>query len=706
MSEDLNDEEKPTETSSSSEEEDENAKEWTDEIEKTFLKTLSSLKKKDPKIYDDKVKFFKDELISSRHPPAPKEEHLYLKDYERKIILEKNGILTDEESDDEKAVEIANERAQSPTYVEEQRILKESFKKMLQDDDSNDSENETAGFLKVKEKTSQEKAKEEADYIEWLKGQKTELEDKETEGDLKYLRDYWTDPKLNEGEQFLRDYILNKKYLEPGQESEAESELSFSEEEKQLEECDEYEQKYNFRFEEPDQNFIKTYPRVIENSLRRKDEKRKEKRQALKKRKEEELAQKRLEVKKLKKQKKQELLEKIKKLKEITGNDELGFNDEELQKDFSPDEYDKTMGKLFNEEFYELDDMNDTKPQFSDSDSYDYEDGDGEEENFNDDEALPVEDDAAANEDESQNDDSEIIMDCDYDPTAVEESKFKRQTRSARRKGHKKSKLMEAVRKEKAVFNASEKSFEQYLDEYYGLDFEDTVGDMPCRFKYRKVPANSFGLSVEEILAADDKELNKWVSMQKIDTIRPENIEKFEQKVYSKKARDENLKRKLLPSLFTEKPEEGTQQANANNEEAPKKKKKKKRRSKKVKMDSNSEDVVQSKQSDVTKPSEKNDKKFNRKRKATDNEDNIPKKKSFKQDSNVPTKKSPKKDNIPKKSFQQGNSKSNSEKNKTKSKDQKFKKDRNDTCEISDERLKAYGINPKKYKNKLKYAPK
>ena len=65
---------------------------------------------------------------------------------------------------------------------------------------------------------------------------------------------------------------------------------------------------------------------MIENSLRRKDEKRKEKRKALKKRKEEELAKKRLEVKKLKKQKKQELLDKIKSLKELTGNEELGFN--------------------------------------------------------------------------------------------------------------------------------------------------------------------------------------------------------------------------------------------------------------------------------------------------------------------------------------------------------------------------------------------
>lgn len=46
------------------------------------------------------------------------------------------------------------------------------------------------------------------------------------------------------------------RYLESDQGSDDESELPFSEEEKVLEECDEYEQKYNFRFEEPDKNFV------------------------------------------------------------------------------------------------------------------------------------------------------------------------------------------------------------------------------------------------------------------------------------------------------------------------------------------------------------------------------------------------------------------------------------------------------------------
>ncbi len=71
---------------------------------------------------------------------------------------------------------------------------------------------------------------------------------------------------------------------------------------------------------------IKTYPRSIESSLRRKDEKRKKKREAKKLKKEQLLREKRLEVKQLKKRKKEEFRQRIEKLKEITGNSQFGFD--------------------------------------------------------------------------------------------------------------------------------------------------------------------------------------------------------------------------------------------------------------------------------------------------------------------------------------------------------------------------------------------
>lgn len=53
--------------------------------------------------------------------------------------------------------------------------------------------------------------KEESDYKKWLSGEKNKLEDEKVEKDLKPLKDYWNNPNLDQGEKFLRDYILNKK---------------------------------------------------------------------------------------------------------------------------------------------------------------------------------------------------------------------------------------------------------------------------------------------------------------------------------------------------------------------------------------------------------------------------------------------------------------------------------------------------------------
>ena len=123
---------------------------------------------------------------------------------------------------------------------------------------------------------------------------------------------------------------------------------------------DNFEAKFNFRFEEQGGINITTHTRDQEKleTYREKDDtriqKRKERDQRVKKEKEEI----KKELKKMQEIKKSEIMDKINKLTKVAGTEKIAQLAEELDNEYNPDNFDKIMNKVFNEDFYNTKDKN------------------------------------------------------------------------------------------------------------------------------------------------------------------------------------------------------------------------------------------------------------------------------------------------------------------------------------------------------------
>jgi len=589
--------------SSSSEEE------WDEEKEKSFFRALSCLKKKDPKIYNNDVTFFNK---TGQAPSAESQEKVKkkkennkpytLKDHERQMALENKLGMEDEATNE---TDNLPPKYSDLSYVSKLKSIKDEFRNALDGVESGSSDSEAEpnsskkaeafrDFLKPRE--DKDVDKESADYKTWLKNELTSfpVDDPETQ----YLHDHWIkNEKLDEGEKFLRDYILNRKYMD-GDDKGTKGYMKYNDivhdsdeeglsgDEKFEETRETFEHKYNFRFEEPDQEFIKRFPRTVSDSLRRPDDRRRLQRLSKKEQEEQRKTEKRMEIQRLKALKRKEIMDKIKQIQETTGEDFLALKDEDLEKDFDPAEYDERMKQVFSEDFYGKDNADHEKPRF------DFVEG------IDDDVDVPAMDWDEL--DQGEDIDDANVVDKKTNKVSSAEIEAQPKASSSRQlqqeliescegkggrgqnKRKRKSAFLEALETIKPKFDPSAHSnFQDYFDEYYKLDFEDLIGDLPCRFKYRKVVSNDFGLTTEEILNAPDRELNSWVSLKKTYQYRPDEEELYEVQAYRKKACNKNLKKKVLPSLHE--PQDIEQENEDIVNDTPVKKSKKKKKKKKSK---------------------------------------------------------------------------------------------------------------------------
>jgi len=173
--------------------------------------------------------------------------------------------------------------------------------------------------------------------------------------------------------------------------------------------------------------------------------------------------------------------------------------------------------------------------------------------------------------------DNDFNMDADYVPKPKGEKKKKKKSKAFTRKQLKE--LEQKLASGELKVDGGDAELHRKLDEYYNLDYEDIVGGIPTRFKYREVLANDYGLSTEELLAAEDKELNRWASLKKMVQYRDEADERRDKQSYKRRRTDIAFKKEVFVNSnawqVTEKGQAAVERHNSTSDKAAKRIKKK-----------------------------------------------------------------------------------------------------------------------------------
>lgn len=315
-----------------------------------FLNTISKIKTKNPEIYDKKKQFFSSKVdekaIEQEYEEeinAPKKKAFTLKDA---MIQQANGFDIESSEDEE-----TKAKPRKETKFEEEKRLKSQFLQAGEELDSGDLLHK-----KVKSKHLVE------DPLTLIEKSKGSLKDKEVDT----LTKIWSkSAPADENEQFLRDYILKRKWMDDNGDSFRGSRPKVDDEDDEIEEKNDFfEAKHNFRFEEAGASQIINYSREQPDSLRVQENSRKNQRDAKKQREEEKKKNMVKDIEMARQGKISDLKAKLLRLKQVSGVDISNYEEllqEALQGDFKT--YDRIMEKIFNEEYYQQEEKNEDEMQ-------------------------------------------------------------------------------------------------------------------------------------------------------------------------------------------------------------------------------------------------------------------------------------------------------------------------------------------------------
>lgn len=570
------------ESDSDASDEDEDGEALSAGIDVQIMKTINSIRQKDPSIYDANAKWFQQPEEESSSGSESENDDNTSKTHKKKTykdILREQLLRdgADGEGEGEQPLQGFAKKNASMSYDPEQEKLRREFLASVDKNADSDDSDDDGGMLVTKGgRAAGSSAGSSSRALKEAAAQRALDEQMEKLATLSKARSGAEQAQ----DAFLLDYFKQQKWKghdiqmtsgggggghghsdDSDPEGDGDRDVDDDEE---VEKAENFESKYNFRFQEllgagggseGQQSEaglqglqVTGHARHVEGSLRRVDDKRKLAREALRERKEHERRQKEEELRRLKNLKRKELQARLQKIAAVGGvSYEAEEEEEEDKEDQGPDDSkkkrkdkkkNKNKDKNRNKKGLVVDAAGldeDWDPeahealmaaQFGD----DYYGAEGADEDFGDDAeahryALEIAAEEAGlgwNGEEEEGagglgemeDEAEVEVEAALPALSKSKRQRNREKKAARERGAAAGGLgMED--------DNMEGLDEAALEELYALDYEDIIGgDTFCRFRYRSVPGQDFGLTVEDILSAEDKELNQFRSIKKYAAYR------------------------------------------------------------------------------------------------------------------------------------------------------------------------------------------
>lgn len=547
------------ESSSSDESEDDEAELATEAVDDEILATLEAIRKKDPRVYNKDIKFYKEYDPEQEEAKERQEKPMYLSDYHRKNLLE--GHAGGEEEEGKEDV--------PKTYAQEQdRMRRELVGEMhavangTSDADDAEEEDDADGLLVAKSRPQHET----------LPATSTKARKTITDADVAAAD---KDP-----ETYLSNFMASRAWL-PTETSKWQAfDSDDSEDDARAEK---FEEAYNMRFEDPGKanEELRTFARDTGKYSVRRDEKKtsrqrnrereREKKEAEKREREEDKAR-------LRNLRVEEMEAKVKRIREAAG---LGKGEEVdidawkdvLEGDFEDGRWEKEMEKRFGDRYYAAKEEDGVEDGEDEGDEVDEDERRGKKRRlhkpkWDDDidinDLVPeFEDDektkpnfTLSDDDEQDADGGDPVLSNNVrdedpsDPADDDNTSHPTKPKSKKDRARAKADAKRTARRERAAI-------ENLVDASLPLDPVSTAttshsntsaGGVPG-FRYRATSPTTFGLSARDILFADDAQLNEFAGLKKLAAWREEEKKARDRKRFSKKGRLREWRRGVFGSV-------------------------------------------------------------------------------------------------------------------------------------------------------------